>query len=299
MIRMACLALLALASCSRKPEGMPVPPPAAPPASSPAPAFAPPGPPLPPASAPLAKPQPPAPVPQRQVPVRDPETPSVLFLANERGSLDLPAGWPLILRALVSAGEGRSLTLQGTGASWIRLLRVEGVDWPLASAFEATPSITIERSGRAVAVWTLSADQTRALPKGSYALTAVLDTSEGTSSWRGSVRSEPLRIKIVDPLRATPASEVERQLLMAHRALWIGENEQALASVDAILAKQPNSASALAFKADLLAAQGRKVEAIELYNRSIASLARAPSRVKEPPVDLIRRRDALMDPRDR
>ncbi len=130
------------------------------------------------------------------------------------------------------------------------------------------------------------------LPAGDYELVAVLDATPSTraGAWKGTVPTDPVRIQVVpEPATLSARQEEEKHLLLAHLAGLRGEMKEAVAQVEALLARQPNSPAGLELKADLRAADGKTAEALKLYDQALGAWLKQNPKAKEPPVALLRK----------
>jgi hypothetical protein len=171
---------------------------------------------------------------------------------------------------LLAAAEG-----PWTGAVRLEVKDTKGknVEWPFHLATVATPTVTLDHQTFGSIGWWLTPDETAALSPGEYELTAILDTSSAhaAGAWKGNARSRSLRIEVIAEPKALDAErEEEKLLLLAHFAMVCGDDKQAVSHVDALLAKQPKSVTALERKGDLLAAAGKTLEALQSYDAALA-----------------------------
>src|SRR5262249_27110736 len=114
--------------------------------------------------------------------------------------------------------------------------------------------------------------------------------STRAGAWKGKVQTEPVRVQVApEPATLSPRQEEEKHLLLAHLAGLRGEVKEALAQVEALLARQPNSAAGLELKADLRAADGQTAEALKLYDQALGAWLKQNPKAKEPPVALLRK----------
>jgi Tfp pilus assembly protein PilF len=85
----------------------------------------------------------------------------------------------------------------------------------------------------------------------------------------------------------------EKALTFAQYHLYRGDRGAALATLDAQLARQPQSVGALAFKAEMMEDTGELLQAYKLYNAALeAHFAKRPS-AQHPPFGLMERQSAL------
>jgi hypothetical protein len=204
------------------------------------------------------------------------------------------------------------------------------VAWPFQLATAPSGPLTLDRKTPASLAWLLGPEQTEHLPDGDYKLEAVLDTTacdpkvllksdpklllksgitqgldptqvncgqhwEG-GFWKGKLRSGPVILQIRKaPSPLSAAMEEEKHLSLAHHAPLAKEHKQAAAYIDELLEKQPKSIHGLHFKGDLLAADGRNVEALRTYSQAIAEFYERNPRPKEPPALLLMKRRALLN----
>lgn len=220
------------------------------------------------------------------------------------------AGWPLVAIAQITLREGADheapdgrLRLASTGEAWTAALQVtvtngqrQPVSWPWHLVTVPATAVTIDGQTGAVAGWWLSPEETAALVPGVYTMELRLDTTAVTAegAWRGKAQSPPLELTVApEPAPLTPVLQEAKLLLIAGWHVLGDRAAEAVSALDVLLSQQPESTGALAFKADLLAMEGQREEALALYDQALAlELAKLPPGAK-PQRDLLRRRQAL------
>jgi hypothetical protein len=236
-----------------------------------------------------------------------PAPPAVSPVVTLAANTDLLRGRPLFVKLELIHPEAFSssatpLVIAAAGSHWADAVKLEVRDakdqvqtWPLhALVTDTDPTISIDGKTIGVLVWRLSADEVGAIAAGTYTMTALLDTNAATAAnaWKGTERSTSVALRIVATPAKKPAEIEETLRLLANDAAYQGDDKLALAKIDEILAKNAKSAVALEAKADLLAAT-KPDEALALYEKALV-LVRGKKRLQEPPVQLLRKRDALL-----
>jgi hypothetical protein len=249
------------------------------------------------------------PAPRPVLPPEEPPRPLFLLSGNGSGAPQVVQGWPLLAygRLLHPRAFARDATkiqpmlLAAAEGPWTGAVRLEvrdakgkQVDWPFHLATVAKPTVALDNQTAGYLGWWLTPEETAALPPGEYELTGTLDTStaRAAGAWQGSARSRSVRIRVTaEPKMLVTEQEEEKHLLLAHFAALRGDDKQALAHLDALLAKQPKSISGLEHKGDLLAAAGQTEAALRNYDAAIAAyLGRRRLRGQpspEPPAELL------------
>ena len=93
----------------------------------------------------------------------------------------------------------------------------------------------------------------------------------------------------------TPQQESEKHLLLISYYQLRKDSKQAAAQIEELLNQQPDNIGALSLKANLLAEQGKHLEALEFSDRGLQAFIEKYPEAQEPPVDLVRRHHALLD----
>jgi len=232
--------------------------------------------------------------------------PVLSLSVNDAAALELPRGWPLIVRASLlhpaafdpAAGPAEPLVLASAGAA-LRLRvageRGEPQRWPLHAATPLPDELRLEPDGVADALWWLDGAETAALADGRYTLVAELDTAHSAAGWRGTATSPPVGLALSAEPASLPAGRAaEKRWLELALLLVRGEHDAARAAVDALLAERPDDLAALEASADLLAAGGRTQDAFSAYSRALDVFFERSPRPPEPPWRLLRKRQAVM-----
>jgi hypothetical protein len=139
----------------------------------------------------------------------------------------------------------------------------------------------------------MTAAESSALPRGERTLQAVVE-SPGTApeAWKGTARSTVARVAVVDEPKPLPAPWAERKSeVLVEAAFWRDGAEKALAVAGTL---QPNSWKLTSMKAQLLVRAGRGGEALQAMEQAIDEWRRQNPRSEHPPVDLLARRDRLV-----
>jgi hypothetical protein len=248
--------------------------------------------------------------PDEAEPEEDVARPLFTLSANGTGSLQLFQGWPLVLegrllhrQAFTRGQKIQPLVISAAEGAWptaatVATARGEKSAWPFHLATTGAEAVlALDNKTAGLVGWWLAPEETMKLPAGDYELAAVLDTTASTraGAWKGKVQTDPVHIQVApEPATLSPRQEEDKHLLLAHLAGLRGDVKGALAQVEALLARQPNSPAGLELKADLRAADGQTAEALGLYDRALAAWLKQNPRAKEPPSALLRKhRDVL------
>lgn len=246
--------ILMLAACGK---GSP------PPAPAPAPAPAP-------RSSATKPPPPPGPAPTARAPrVRppDPVSPHLSIIVNDSDTVEVPAGWPIIVQVDLSAPVGRSIPLGSAVTAWGSLVRLETpAGWEaLRPAYMTKGQITLDAATTGRLVWTARAEDAAKLPRGDVELAAVLDASGAGDSWKGVVRARA-RVRLsAAPPQLSLKQDLDRTRRVVREALWRGDGAAGIALVEKAIAIYPNTPSLIAVKAEAFEVLGRFKEALDTY----------------------------------
>lgn len=208
------------------------------------------------------------------LPAQDVAAGPELAVSFESGRQDIATqGWPLVVVVQLTLAESdqpeaatQPLILASTGTAWTDALRVTVTDelgkavvWPLHLGTLAAPTVTLDAASSAVAGWWLSPEETAALETGRYDVTIMLDTTgvpvEG--AWQGLARGQAQLLTVAaEPAPLAPELAESRALLLAGWHTLCGRTAEALAALDDLLSRQPESIDAQNFKANLQDPQG-------------------------------------------
>jgi tetratricopeptide (TPR) repeat protein len=215
---------------------------------------------------------------------------------NDATELELHRGWPLIVRASVlhpaafapGPEPAAPVAIADAGAALrVRVVNPAGEaqSWPLHAASPLPAELRLERDASADTAWWLDGAETAALPDGRYALVAEL----------GAATSPPALLTLSpEPAPLPPERAREKRLRALELLLLRGDHAAARAEVDALLRADADDLAALEASGDLYAAEGRKPEAFEAYSRALHSFFERDPKPPEPPVALLRKRQAVM-----
>lgn len=228
--------------------------------------------------------------------------PRLQISANGGREIELPRGWPLVVRGFVlpaAAGAG-PVRLAPAAMAWYDAIRFDvsssagaqsGWDVKLPALPEER-EITLTPNTYAVLEWFLNSDATNDLMEGTYTLSATLEIKSG-EGWTGRVRSVPVVIRVLaEPETLSPDQQAERARLLMQVALLNGRTEEAAAQIDALLRAQPASIFGLQAKARLLERRGLTPLALGYALRALAQFTEKYPDAQEPPAglcDLVRR----------
>ena len=247
------------------------------------------------------------------VAAEEPPRPQFLLSSNESDTPTLFQGWPLLVystllhpQAYARNARIEPMLLAAADGPWTGAVRLEvkdakgkKVEWPFHLATTATPTVTLDHQTFGSIGWWLTPDETAGLQPGAYELTAILDTSSARAdgAWKGNAHSRQLRIEVIaEPKVLDAEREEEKFLLLAHFAMFRGDDKEALSHVEALLAKQPKSVTALERKGDLLAAGGKTLEALRSYDAALAGYRKRnlPDKPPGEPPALLRKHQKVL-----
>lgn len=197
--------------------------------------------------------------------------PELSLSANSAREVDLPRGWPLLVRLVVlhsqrfGYAEVPPLRLAPAGMTWADAIQLpvgmagstETAAWDLRLAAPPDDAVLSLPSRRTASVtWRMSPVETAALPIGSYHLSASLEIKD-SDGWNGLVQSLPVRIRVLDAAAPLPPEqEMRRQHLEIQYALLDSSTEAAERIVDGLLQSQTNDPVVFATKAQILESRG-------------------------------------------
>jgi hypothetical protein len=215
---------------------------------------------------------------------------------NDAAALDLHRGWPLIVRVSLlhpaafepAAAPAEAVVIADAEAA----LRVrvtnqagEAQSWPLHAAAPLAAELRLERDGSAETFWWLDGAETAALADGRYTLVAELGAAKSPAA---AVTLSP------EPTPLPPERARQKRLRIVALLLLRGESAAARAEVEALLREDPDDIVALEVSGDLFAAEGRAAEARGAYSRALQVFFARNPKPSEPPVALLRKRQAVM-----
>ena len=215
---------------------------------------------------------------------------------NDAAALELHRGWPLIVRVSVlhpaafepSATPAEPVVIADAGAALrVRVTDQAGAEqtWPLHSAAPLPPELRLERDASADTFWWLDGAETAALSDGRYEVVAEL----------GAATSPPAAVTLSpEPAPLPPERARQKRLRVLALLLLRGDGAAARAEVDALLREDPDDLAALEVSGDLFAAEGRAAEASDAYSRALHVFFERNPKPPEPPVSLLRKRQAVM-----
>jgi hypothetical protein len=243
----------------------------------------------------------------QKTPPAEPPGPSVSLSINESAIADVVPGFPIIFVADIqhpAAGDPSAVAMTisaGTGR-WTDWLKVEIRDaqrkpvmWPLTLVTQSPGALALDRENVGRIGWTLSPEMSGTLPEGVYDVRVVLDTRTAADGWKGQQSSTPAVVRVVkSPGALSAGREEERAMLLAGFHQLTGDDRQAMADVDALLATQPHSIDALTMKGDLLAKGGHSDAALTAYDDALTLAYATEGKQTEQPAGLLRRRRSLL-----
>jgi hypothetical protein len=237
-----------------------------------------------------APPAPPAPPAAPRVPPPPPPIEPVMGLsANGSDAMQIPRGWPLVVRLRLHPPSDGALKLPEKEGSWTGLVKIESTI-PLTPCARPSGALTLDATGSGEMAWTATAEDLDSLPRGPLKIVATLEAGDAAPGfWKGSARATALVTLLDAPKRPTPAAELDRIFVEADALQARGDLAAAIACVDAGLLKQATEVSLVSLRGRLLAAAGRAEEALASYDKAIELQIRRRKSV----LGLMRARDGV------
>ena len=225
--------------------------------------------------------------------------PQLTLGANGSRDLELPKGWPLVVKLVVMHSQRLSrapgvpqLRMAPAGMTWadairLQVTRADGGEtrpWDLTlPAAPEDPVLLLPNRSTVGVLWRMSPEATAALETGTYRLAASLEIKD-SDGWNGAVQSGFATIRVVDeraPL--TPEDESRKQRLRAQYALAGGDVDEAERALDELLKTQPDNVPCLRSKAEVLEQKGDIVSAYLSVARAMKAVReRNPGAVEQP-----------------
>jgi tetratricopeptide (TPR) repeat protein len=236
--------------------------------------------------------------------------PQLTLAINNSREAELYKGWPLLVEVNLMHPDvmrsdvlAQSIVVGAEGKPWTGDLKIQVVNakgesqsWPLHSAGAPTGAVTLDGETISTAHWWLGVEETAALAEGDYAVTGVLDTRNTGSGWQGSIETVPASLHISKaPAKLSPEEQSLNTEMLAAQAVVRGDIPLAISQLDALLAKQPDNISAMEFKGDLLAEQGKIKEALDIYNKAIKTFTEKYPDAEEPPTILMQKQHDMIE----
>jgi hypothetical protein len=222
--------------------------------------------------------------------------PRLQISANGSRRIELPRGWPLLVRGFLTpaATGGDPVRLAPAAMAWFDAIRFDvtsssgaqpGWNFKLPAQPEER-EITLAPGGNTVLEWFLDPEAAASLTEGTYTLTATLEIKSG-AGWTGWVRSVPVEIRVMpEPETLSPEQQAARALLRTRAALLNGRSQEAEAEIDGLLKAQPASILGLQAKARLLARRGLAPLGLVYALRALAQFTEQYPDAEEPPAGL-------------
>ncbi len=236
--------------------------------------------------------------------------PVLSLAANGARDTELIQGWPLLLEVSVTHPDfmredvvTEPVTFGDEDSPWTGMVTVSVVDadgniqeWPLRQVGKPDGAVELDATSFGVAYWTLGVEQTVKLEKGTYVVTAKLDTTSMESVGVGSIESIPVVLTVTKaPAKLSDEEQSRLAQSLAAQAVVVRDNAEAMSVLDTQLAKKPADISVLEFKGDLLAADGKTKEALRVYNAALKAFYEANPASPEPPTLLAEKQHDMMD----
>ncbi len=223
--------------------------------------------------------------------------PRIYVTANDSDVPEIPAGWPLVLKASLHAPGGASLRIAAASGPWSSLVRLtlpEG-PWKLRPVEITAPAIALDATTSGLLLWTMMPEELDAVPRGTYRFEAHLESRDsGDGAWSGAVRGSAAVVQLVEAIpRLTEEQDLERSKLLVTVLMRRGDAAAAERTADELLQRRPKHPRAILLRVDLLEAAGKRGEAIALLDRAIEAVIGPTPSAKSWPRDLMRRREEL------
>lgn len=202
---------------------------------------------------------------------------TLLLGVNETTSSIAEPGWPLIVSASKAPDDQFAAVPMPTNLK-LRLTSLAGDD--VALNFTAIPPATNAPSNSLF--WLVAENETARLPVGRFRLGAVAGQPE-LANWR-------VEMGEVQIVASDPANPRLLAILKAHRAVLLGNGDEANAEIDRLIAANAEDKDAWIAKGDILMKRDLPDEALQAYDKAL-SLHKKTDR--EPIAVQIRRRSAF------
>jgi len=213
----------------------------------------------------------------------DPIVPTVTLSPSNLGDSRLYNSWPLVMSLTIWKEESAApdkaveaspqpITVKTKGKSWQDALVIEIKDktgtvvtWPLNLIADEKPDPTLSIGSSRDVFWTLSPEDTKAIPEGQYKVKITIDPKllDEDISKKVKFESDDYYLKVSkEPTPLPDDIQTAKDLMMARYCFIKGDKKEAAAIIDKILAKDPECIMAYQVKASLLSLDGKNVEAI-------------------------------------
>ncbi len=213
-------------------------------------------------------------------------TPQITVTVNFADVPEVPAGWPLIIRANIIAPEGASFPFAPSDVS-LKITDAVGneVPWPLKPATvdidrpTTRPLATkITASDDQIGTVTFTLADTSAVPIGTYQIMPTLNGAQ----------AKPEHIKIIAaPAKLTDAQQAQHLALGCKSALALGDPDTAITLAEARLATSKRDVLAWQLKADALCGKGNRHDATAAYLQALNLYRAQNPKSPEPPTGLL------------
>lgn len=227
----------------------------------------------------------------------EPIRPRLFVTANETDAPKIPAGWPLVLQVTLHAPPEVPLKLAAGSGPWSSLLHLTppGPAWKLKPVEITDSSISLDDSTSGLLLWTMTAEELDAIPRGTYRIEALLETRDSPEgAWSGTARASPALVTLVKAIaKPTEDQEVDRARFTANVLRLRGDAAGANRESDALLKKFPKNTLAILLRVDLLEADGKRAEALAFLDGAIDAVVGPNPTVQNYPKALARRREEL------
>lgn len=223
-------------------------------------------------------------------------------------------GWPLLLDVTVAHPDGYPAKQEGRplpplrvippSGGWASLVKVQlfgpgqrELALPLVQVAHPPGVLVLDAEAYSHTLrWHLGPEETRKLVPGAYSGYVGLESSHGAEEggWTGSLGSPLVHFTVEDEPSPLPLELAEgKAVLSAQYALYRGNPDEALATLEAHIADHPDSPTALSIQAQMMEDAGQLQRAYELYGAAIEAHLRRYPKAQHPPMSLMNRQAEL------
>ena len=227
--------------------------------------------------------------------------PIVSVAVNGGGDVSLFQGWPLLVQvtlvnpqAFDTSNPASPITISGGDGPWSNMVRLHVVDspgteqaWPVQISTQTANAIALGAYNRGVLEYYVNPSDTARLAAGSYQIWAdVAGYQVNSAATAIAVAAEPGTL--------SDAQIASKHLVAANYLALTGQLDQAISTLDDLLAQQPNHFAGMELRGDLLAAAGRNAEAGAQYVQAQSLWLVLNAGAAELPVSLFRKAAAAL-----
>ncbi len=223
--------------------------------------------------------------------------PRLMISVNGAAEPQVVQGEPLIVTVVLSnplvfSPSATALQINAQNGSWANTVKVGVIDstgatapWSIQLAKPASGSLIVDGEQVGVLHYLVTAASSKSIAPGSYNVIASIDTtaSAGTTGWKGTTSSNAAFVQVTSSSSAT-AAQLENQMLSQSLAdHLLGNDAQAVADLNPLLAQNPTSVPGLKLRAALLTNLGDLRNALDATQKAIAAIYAQTPAPQEPP----------------